>query len=68
MKSAKLIEAEEIALEELTENCVSVKFGDQKFVIDVDTLFDLSFRCASFLAFLEHKEEEQRGSPGPILH
>ncbi|WP_374033882.1 hypothetical protein ACES2I_14730 [Bdellovibrio bacteriovorus] len=59
MKTTKFIEAEQIAFEEVAENWVSVKFGDEKFVIDVDTLFDLSFRCASFLAQVEAKEEEQ---------
>lgn len=59
MEKSKFIEAEQIAFEEVSEDWVAVKFGDEKYVIDVDTLFDLSFRCASFLAYLE-KQEEQR--------
>ena len=59
MKTSKFIEAEQIAFEEVAEDWVAVKFGDEKFVIDVDTLFDLSFRCASFLAYIENQEEQR---------
>nr|BFD68244.1 hypothetical protein HAGR004_32660 [Bdellovibrio sp. HAGR004] len=59
MKTSKFIEAEQIAFEEITENWVAVKFGDEKFVIDMDTLYDLTFRSASFLAYLESREEQQ---------
>ncbi|WII72903.1 hypothetical protein QJS83_03335 [Bdellovibrio sp. 22V] len=59
MKTTKFIEAEQIAFEEVSENWVAVKFGEEKYVIDVDTLFDLSFRCASFLAYLENQEEQK---------
>lgn len=59
MKTSKFIEAEQIAFEEVADNWVAVKFGDEKFVIDVDTLFDLSFRCASFLAQVESQEEQR---------
>ncbi|UXR64513.1 hypothetical protein EZJ49_15700 [Bdellovibrio bacteriovorus] len=59
MKTSKFIEAEQIAFEEITESWVAVKFGDDKFVIDMDTLYDLAFRSASFLAYLEAQEEQQ---------
>lgn len=61
MKTSKFIEAEQIAFEEITESWVAVKFGDEKFVIDMDTLYDLAFRSASFLAYLESREEEHAG-------
>lgn len=61
MKTSKFIEAEQIAFEEITESWVAVKFGDEKFVIDMDTLYDLAFRSASFLAYLEAQEEQQAG-------
>lgn len=64
MKTTKFIEADQIAFEEVAENWISVKFGDEKYVIDVDTLFDLSFRCASFLALVESKEEERAEMQG----
>ncbi|UOF01115.1 hypothetical protein [Bdellovibrio reynosensis] len=55
----KFVEAENIAFEEVAENLVSMKLNDEKFVFDMDTLYDLAFRSAAFLAFLEGKEEEQ---------
>ncbi len=59
MKASKFIKAEQIGFDEITNDWVAVKFGDEKFVIDMDTLYDLVFRSASFLAYLENREEEQ---------
>lgn len=56
-RSAKLIDAENIGFDELNDSWVSMNLGSEKFVMDMDTLIDLSFRCASFLAYLENKEE-----------
>lgn len=58
MKATKFVEAENIAFEEISESLVSLKLNEEKFVIDMDTLYDLAFRSAAFLAFLENKEEE----------
>lgn len=58
-KPSRLVEAEDISLEEISDNWVSVGLGAEKFVIDMDTLYDLSFRFAAFLAFLENKQEEK---------
>lgn len=55
MKTAKFIEAEEIAFEEVSDDWVALKLGEEKFVIDMDTLFDLAFRSAAFLSFLENQ-------------
>ncbi|WP_295904935.1 hypothetical protein [uncultured Bdellovibrio sp.] len=59
MKTSKFIEAEQIAFEEVTTDWVALKLGDEKFVIDVDTLYDLAFRSAAFLSYLEGREEQQ---------
>ncbi|MNK11895.1 hypothetical protein D3C87_299460 [compost metagenome] len=59
MKKMSFIEAEQIGLEEISENLVSIKMGEEKFLIDMDTLYDVAFRCASFLAYLENREDEQ---------
>lgn len=59
MKKTKVTEAEEISFEEISAEWIALKMGAEKFVMDTDTLIDLSFRCASFLAYLEHKEQEQ---------
>lgn len=59
MKTSKLIAAEQIAFEEVTEEFVALKLNDEKFVINMDTLCDLAFRSAAFLAFLEEKELER---------
>ena len=58
-KPSRLIEAEDISLDEISDNWISVGLGAEKFVIDMDTLYDLSFRFAAFLAFLENKQEEK---------
>jgi hypothetical protein len=58
-KTSRFIEAEDISLDEISDNWVSVGLGAEKFVIDMDTLYDLSFRFAAFLAFLENKQEEK---------
>lgn len=58
-KPSRLVEAEDISLEEISDNWVSVGLGAEKFVIDMDTLYDLSFRFAAFLALLENKQEEK---------
>ena len=58
MKSTKFLDAEEIALEEVNDEWVSVTMAGEKFVMDVDTLYDISFRFASLLVHLEQKQEE----------
>ncbi|NUN05468.1 MAG: hypothetical protein HUU57_06885 [Bdellovibrio sp.] len=63
MKTAKIIAAEQIAFEEVTEEFVALKLHDEKFVIDMDTLYDLAFRSAAFLAFLEERELERGEGP-----
>ena len=57
MKNTKFLDAEEIVLEEVNNEWVSVTMAGEKYVMDMDTLYDLSFRFASFLAFLESREE-----------
>lgn len=59
MKNTKFLEAEEIALEEVNNEFVSVTMAGEKYVFDKDTLYDISFRFASFLAYLEQKEEQE---------
>lgn len=56
-KAAKLLDAEAIGFDEVGEQWLSLNLGGEKYVMDLDTLIDLSFRCASFLAYLESKEE-----------
>ncbi|MNL46172.1 hypothetical protein D3C87_1688590 [compost metagenome] len=58
MKQYKFIEAEQISLEELSENLVSLKMGEEKLLIDTDTLYDMAFRFASFLTYLENRPEQ----------
>ncbi len=58
MKNTKFLDAEEIALEEVNNEWVSVTMAGEKYVFDMDTLYDISFRFASFLAYLEQREEE----------
>lgn len=58
MKNAKFLEAEEISLDEVNGEFVTVKLAGEKFVIDVDTLYDMSFRFAEMLAKIESREEE----------
>lgn len=57
MKKAQFIEANRIDFEELTENLVVLKLNGEKFVMDTDTMIDLTFRCAAFLTYLEGKEK-----------
>ena len=59
MKQYQFVEAEQIGLEEISENLVSLKMGDDKFLIDTDTLYDLAFRFASLLSHLENRPEEE---------
>lgn len=56
-KAAKLLDAEAIGFDEVGEEWLSLNLGGEKYVMDLDTLIDLSFRCTSFLAYLENKEE-----------
>lgn len=58
MKKVTFIEAEQIGFEEIDNDLVAIKMGDEKFMIDSDTLYDLAFRCAAFLAHIESREEE----------
>lgn len=58
MKNTKFLDAEEIALEEVNDEWVSVTLAGEKFVMDVDTLYDISFRFAALLAHMEQREEE----------
>jgi hypothetical protein len=59
MGQYKFIEADEIGLEEISENLVSIKMGEEKVLIDTDTLYDLAFRFAAFLTYLENKPEPE---------
>lgn len=56
-KSAKILDAETIGFDEVGDEWLSLNLGGEKYVMDLDNLIDLSFRCASFVAFLESKEE-----------
>ncbi|MBS1972098.1 MAG: hypothetical protein JSU04_17440 [Bdellovibrionales bacterium] len=56
-KSAKLLETEAIDFDEVGDEWLSLNLGGEKYVMDLDTLIDLSFRCTSFLAYLESKQE-----------
>ncbi|KYG62074.1 hypothetical protein [Bdellovibrio bacteriovorus] len=64
MKNSKFIEAEQIAFEEISDSYAALKLGEEKFVIDMDTLYDLAFRSAAFLAYLENREEELAEADG----
>lgn len=68
MKKSQFLKEEEISFEELGENWVSLKFGNDRFVMDTDTLIALSFRCASFLAYLEGKEENSNEQNAEMCH
>lgn len=57
-KSAKLLEMDDIGFDEIDGEWLAIKFGNEKFVMDIDTLIDLSFRCAAFLSFLENKKDD----------
>ncbi|KHD89550.1 MAG: hypothetical protein OM95_02930 [Bdellovibrio sp. ArHS] len=57
MKKAKFVKAEQIAFEEVSDSYAAIKFGDEKFVIDMDTLYDLTFRAAAFLTHLEERAD-----------
>jgi hypothetical protein len=57
MKNAKFVEAEQVSLEQIDSEWLRLKLADKSFVIDVDTLYDLTFRCAQLLAKLEEQEE-----------
>ena len=59
MRTAKLVNAEEILFEENYAGSLTLNLGGEKFVMDVDTLIDLSYRCAAFASYLESKEAEQ---------
>ena len=58
MKKVTFIEAEQIGFEEIDKDLVAIKMADEKFMINMDTLYDLAFRCASFLAYLENREQQ----------
>lgn len=58
MKNTKFLDAEEIALEEVSDEWISVTLAGEKFVMDVDTLYDISFRFAALLAHIERREED----------
>ncbi len=78
MKKATFIEAEQIGFEEIDNDLVALKLADEKFLIDVDTFYDLAFRCAAFLAHIESRQEEVipveacseclEGKSSPTLH
>lgn len=54
----KILDPEKVVLEETGGEWLTLKIADQKYVMDMDTLIDLSFRCAAFLSYLEQKEED----------
>ncbi len=78
MKKATFIEAEQIGFEEIDNDLVALKLADEKFLIDLDTFYDLAFRCAAFLAHIESRQEEaspvetcsecMEGKSSPTLH
>jgi hypothetical protein len=79
MKKVTFIEAEQIGFEEIDNDLVALKLADEKFLIDVDTFYDLAFRCAAFLAHIESRPEEEatpveacseclEGKSSPTLH
>ncbi|MFM6927606.1 MAG: hypothetical protein ACKOX6_04040 [Bdellovibrio sp.] len=56
MKNVKFLEPEEITLDEVNGEFVAIQFANERFVIDTDTLHDLTFRFAQILAHLEAQE------------
>lgn len=53
----KRIDAEKISLEDLGSEEIALSFGGEKFLIDQDTLCDLTYRMAAMLSYLENQEE-----------
>ena len=58
MKNVKFLDAEEITLDAVQGEFVALQFGNEKFVIDTETLHDLTFRFAEMLAKVENKAEQ----------
>jgi len=55
--TAKFLDAEAIDFDLVSDEWLSLNLGGEKYVMDLDTLIDLSFRCTSLLAYLEHRYE-----------
>ncbi|MBC7370844.1 MAG: hypothetical protein H7326_04720 [Bdellovibrionaceae bacterium] len=68
MRFAKLVNAEEILFEENFVDTLTLNLGGEKFVMDLGTLIDLSYRCAAFASYLESKEAEQNHCVCKNLH
>lgn len=58
IKDIKFVATEQITLEEVNEDWVSVTLKGEKFVFDTDTLCDLSFSLAALLAKVEERQEQ----------
>lgn len=65
MKNVKFLESEEIILDEVNGEFVAIKLAGEKFVIDTDTLHDLTFRFAQMLAHIE-AQESSLGEDGMV--
>lgn len=62
----KFVKAEQIAFEEVSPEFVTLNIGDEKYLIELDTLCDLAFRSAAFLSYIENEQESRDASS--ILH
>lgn len=56
MEKAKLVSAEQLGFEEVSEDWVVLQINNERYVMDMDTLYDLAFRSAAFLAYFEGRE------------
>ncbi len=56
MEKAKLVEAEQLAFEVVSEDWVVLQMNQERYLMSTDTLYDLAFRSAAFLAFLEERD------------
>ena len=59
MKAIKFVSSEQIFLDELNEDWLTLTIKGEKYVFDADTLCDLSFAFAEALARVESGEEEK---------
>lgn len=57
MKNVKFLDSEDVSIDEVSADFVALKIAGEKFMIDTDTLHDLTFRFAEMLAQMEAQEE-----------
>ena len=57
VKDVKFVSSEQITMEEVNEDWISVTIRGEKFVFDADTLCELSFSFAAMLAKVEERQE-----------